>query len=178
MPAIERVGHVGIHVNNLDASVGFYRDLLGFEVTDEDRGRGMVFMSSHPLEEHHEVMLLEGRDAPRGAHLLQQMSFRCSNLSDVVDYWRRLVASGATIRSTISHGNAISCYFEDPDGNNCEVYWPTGLQAHQPYGQPLDFDQPAEALMDQVRRHVAEYGETGYPPRADLAGTGSAGRQD
>jgi catechol-2,3-dioxygenase len=165
MPAIERVGHVGIHVNDLDASADFYRDLLGFQITDEDRGRGMVFMSQHPEEEHHEVMLCAGRDVPRGAHVLQQMSFRCSNLSDVLDYWRRLVDSGATIRSTISHGNAISCYFEDPDGNNCEVYWPTGLQAHQPYGQPLDFNEPAEALLDEVRRHVAIYGETGFPPR-------------
>jgi catechol-2,3-dioxygenase len=175
MPSIERVGHVGLHVKDLDASVAFYRDLLGFQVTDEDRQRGMVFMSCHPKEEHHEVMLMEGRDAPRGAHVLQQLSFRCSRLDDVLEYWRRLKDAGATIRSTVSHGNAISCYFEDPDGNNCEVYWNTGLEAHQPYYQPLDFDEPVAALVDQVTRHVAEHGATGYPPRPDLAAAAGAG---
>lgn len=60
-PSIERLTHVGIHVNDLAASIAFYRDILGLTVTDDDRAAGLVFLSSHPDDEHHEILLTAGR---------------------------------------------------------------------------------------------------------------------
>lgn len=72
MPAISRLGHVGVHVKDLERAKQFYRDILGLEVTDEDPGLGVVFMSARPAEEHHELALFGGRnvgvDAERRDH--------------------------------------------------------------------------------------------------------------
>jgi catechol-2,3-dioxygenase len=75
---------------------------------------------------------------------------------------RRLVAAGAPILYTVTHGNAIACYFRDPDGNICEVYWQTGLKARQGFIAQLDFTRPEAALMAEVRDLVARHGATGY----------------
>ena len=162
MPSIERLGHVGIHVSDLDRSVHFYRDVLGLTVTDQDLNAGMVFMSARPEVEHHELLLCRGRTAPRDTMLVQQISFRCGSLEDVQGYYRRLRENQVPIDMTVSHGNAVAAYFYDPDGNRCEVYWGTGLEARQPYLVAVDLDKPAEALMAEVKESVAKYADTGY----------------
>ena len=145
-PSIERLAHVGIHVNDVEKSIVFYRDILGLKVSDE---------------EHHELLLLSGRNVSVDARLLQQISFRCLTLTDVIEYWKRFVANDVKIIYTITHGNAISCYFKDPDENICEVYWPTGLKARQGFLIGLDFNDSEEKIMKQVTDLVKEHGETG-----------------
>jgi catechol-2,3-dioxygenase len=169
MPSIERLGHVGLHVNDLKCQVGFYRDILGLTVTDEDPNAGMVFLSARPDEEHHELLLCQGRTAPEDAMLVQQISFRCASLQDVQGYYRRLRDAGAQIDMTVSHGNAIGLYFRDPEGNRCEVYCGTGLPARQPYLVGIDLERPAEELLASVQASVAEHGQTGYVDRTFLA---------
>jgi len=169
MPSIERLGHVGLHVSDLDRAVGFYRDILGLNVTDEDPEAGMVFLSARPDVEHHELLLCKGRNAPRDAMLVQQVSFRCPSLSDVQDYYRRLRDNEVQIDMTVSHGNAIAVYFYDPDGNRCEVYWGTGLEARQPYLVGVDLTKPANVLSAEVEDSVRQYGKTGYVDRSFLA---------
>ena len=162
MPAIARLGHVGLHVTDLDRAVTFYRDILGLTVTDEDPAAGMVFMSARPAEEHHELLLCRGRTAPRDTMVVQQISFRCESLEDVRGYYQRLRENQVQIDMTVSHGNAIAAYFYDPDGNRCEVYWGTGLEARQPYLEALDLSEPAETLMSEVTESVRQYGATGF----------------
>ena len=86
--------------------------------------------------------------------LVQQISFRCPSLEDVLEYYQRFVAEGVPIQMSITHGNAVGLYFEDPDGNIAEVYWPTGIQAPQPFLEHLDFTQTPDELMKQVRELV------------------------
>ena len=112
-PSIERLAHVGLHVRDLQKSVAFYRDIVGLKISDDDKLAGIVFMSSHPEEEHHELLLAAGRSVPLNVQLLQQISFRCSTLNDVIEYWRRFVANDVKILYTVTHGNAVSCYFKD-----------------------------------------------------------------
>ena len=162
MPSIERLGHVGIHVSDLDSQVRFYRDILGLTVTDQDEGAGMVFLSARPEIEHHELLLCKGRTAPRDAMMVQQISFRCGSLQDVQEYYRRLRDNKVQIDMTVSHGNAVAVYFYDPEGNRCEVYWGTGLEARQPYLVGLDLDRPAEELMADIQESVRQHGATGY----------------
>jgi hypothetical protein len=56
----------------------------------------------------------------------------------------------------------VAVYFYDPEGNRCEVYWGTGLEARQPYLVGLDLDRPADELMTDIQESVRQYGETGY----------------
>jgi catechol-2,3-dioxygenase len=101
--------------------------------------------------------------------LVQQISFRCGSLQDVQEYYRKLRENNVQIDMTVSHGNAIASYFYDPDGNRCEVYWGTGLEARQPYLVGVDLEKPAETLMDEVRASVEQYSDTGYVDPSFLA---------
>jgi catechol-2,3-dioxygenase len=157
-PAIAKLGHIGLFVRDVQRQKAFYRDVLGLTVSDE--APGTVFMSSQPETEHHELLLREGRSDPE-AKVVQQMSFRCNSLDDVIGYYRRFKQHDVKIERILSHGNAVGLYFFDPEGNRCEVYWPTGLKAHQPFAIPVDLDRPQAELMADIHEQVRQYGATG-----------------
>lgn len=159
---IAKLGHVGFHCNDLEAMKSFYRDVLGLTVTDDDPEAGMAFLSSQPEHEHHELVLMRGRDVPRGAMMLQQISFRCNTLADVLEFYARFKAHRVTFDMVVTHGNAVGVYFFDPEGNRCEVYWPTGLTARQPFLDALDLTQPPAAIMARIEELVEKYGASGY----------------
>jgi catechol 2,3-dioxygenase-like lactoylglutathione lyase family enzyme len=161
-PRIARLGHVGLHCSDLAAQEAFYTQVLGLNITDRDDNLGLVFLSAQPDEEHHELLLTRGRDVPPGAKLIQQISFRCGSLEDVVGFYQRLRDRGVKFDHIVTHGNAIGVYFLDPEGNRIEVYWNTGLKARQPFSMPVDLEQGADEVMRQVREAVEQYGETGY----------------
>jgi hypothetical protein len=62
----------------------------------------------------------------------------------------------------VTHGNAIGVYFFDPEGNRCEVYWPTGLLARQPFLNAIDLTQPPDAILAHIQALVEKYGATGH----------------
>lgn len=167
--AISRLGHVGIHCSDLEACKTFYRDVVGLTVTDEDPQIGMVFLSSRPADEHHELLLCGGRSSPSGTLMLQQIAFRCDNLTDIIDYYRRLNEHGVKLDMVVTHGNAVGIYFYDPEGNRCEVYWPTGLEARQPFLESVDLTQPPDAIMARVKAFVDKHGTTGHVDMSMLA---------
>ena len=170
MGTITGLGHVGLHVRDLDRAKAFYRDVLGLTVTDEDPERGMVFMSARPDEEHHELLLLGGRDTPDGAIHLQQIAFRCDSLEDVIEFSQRFAEHDVPLDMVVSHGNAVGIYFFDPEQNRCEVYWQTGLPARQPYLESVDLTQRPEDILRSVRASVARNGAGGYVDDSLLAG--------
>jgi catechol-2,3-dioxygenase len=166
---IAKLGHVGIHCNDLETTKRFYRDVLGLTVTDEDQVAGMVFLSSQPDHEHHELVLMRGRDVPVGAMMLQQISFRCNTLADVLEFYARFKAERVVFDQVVTHGNAIGVYFFDPEGNRCEVYWPTGLLARQPFLNAIDLEQPPDAILARIQDLVDRHGTTGHVDHSLLA---------
>lgn len=175
-PAIARLGHVGIHCQDLAAQKQFYHDVLGLQVTDEDPALGMVFMSARPEEEHHEFLLCGGRNVDdRDALLLQQVSFRCNDLEDVIGFYERLKAQGVQFDMVVSHGNAVGVYFRDPEGNRLEVYCATGLKARQPYLEKVDLSQSPDEIMRGIRESVRLHGENGIidPSALELQNLGA-----
>ena len=159
-PVIESLGHVGIFCRDLPRQVQFYTDVLKLEITDRDEVAGLTFLSSDPEREHHMLLLLPGRAGEDT--VVQQISFRCPSLGDVVGFHDRLVAAGASIDKVLNHGNAVGVYFWDPEGNRCEVYWDTGLKAAQPFLKDIDLGLGEDEVMAAVRAAVEAYGETGY----------------
>jgi catechol 2,3-dioxygenase-like lactoylglutathione lyase family enzyme len=158
---ISRLGHVGIHVRDLEESKRFYAGLLGLTVTDESPEMGMTFLSARPEIEHHELLLCSGRDAAVAGKIVQQISFRCDRLEDIVEYHRRFEDAGVEVDMVVSHGNAIGIYFYDPDHNRCEVYWNTGLQARQPYLENVDLTAPVAEILAGLAESVRVHGEDG-----------------
>jgi catechol 2,3-dioxygenase-like lactoylglutathione lyase family enzyme len=161
MPAITSIGHVGLHCDDVEKQKDFYTQVLGFKVTDIARNGNGYFMSAQPRAEHHQLLLLGGG---RGSGpLLQQLSFHTGSLAEVREFYQRLKAAGARINRTVTHGNAVSVYFYDPEDNLLEIYWDTGLLVHQPFGEPVNLDGSDDEVMAEVHAHVAAKGRAWDP---------------
>jgi catechol-2,3-dioxygenase len=144
MPKVTGLGHIGIYVKDPAVMVDFYSNFLGLTVTDRGENDRIVFLSAHPDEEHHELALARSDDQHTNA---QQISFTLDSLGDLRAFYKQIKQRGYPIDRTVSHGNAFSCYFRDPEGNRVEVYWHTDKDWPQPYGQPLDLELSEEELL-------------------------------
>ena len=144
MPKVSSLGHVGLLVHDIERSKAFYRDVLGLTVSDESE-TGTVFMTARERhQEHHELQLRPGR---QDGQVVSQISFRCESLAELKDFHRDFVERGIAIQHVNSHGNAIGIYFNDPDGNTVEVYWPTGIDWPQPFRKPVDLSQADDVIL-------------------------------
>ena len=154
MAGIDGLGHVGIHTDDLLKQRDFYTRVIGLQIADEDLDRGMVFLSSDPQAEHHEFVLMKGRDASQGAKLVQQISFKVPTIDDLKEYHQKLLAENIQIERTVSHGNALGMYFFDPEGNRVELYYKTGFPVPQPHGDPIDLASSNEELLEVARAAI------------------------
>jgi catechol-2,3-dioxygenase len=157
--AIQKLGHVGIYARDLENMRDFYSRVLGLQIADE--AANAVFMSSDPDSEHHEFVLFRGT-GPEQETCVQQISFSCESLEDIVRYYELFKANNVRFRSVTSHGNAVGLYFFDPEDNVCEVYWTTPWKARQPYGVAVDLTRPLDDIKREIEADVAVYGATGH----------------
>ena len=147
-----RLAHVGIYVKDREQMERFYREVLGLMVTDQGEGRNgmhLTFMSANPTN-HHQVVLVTGRPDTSGFNPIQQISFLVDSLSDLREVHRRALANGATDMRPISHGNAWSIYFKDPEGNTVEAYLDTPFHVPQPHGKPLDVSKSDDEILRET----------------------------
>ncbi len=143
------IHHVGLRATNPAASAEFYRDVLGMQIVggsapDHPFG-ATAFLSSRPGEESHEIALFAN---PAFAHV----AFKVSSLAELRSCYARVVERNIPIKFLANHGVSFAFYFDDPDGNMIEVYWPTGelRRSLQPQMEPLDLSQPDEALLAKI----------------------------
>lgn len=152
MAHITGLGHVGIYVDDLMKQRDFYTRVMGLTIADEDlEQRHMVFLSTDPIAEHHEFVLMQGRVTTDDARVIQQISFKVPSIDDLRDFKRRLEDEHLTIERIVSHGNAFGMYFFDPEGNRIEVYYKTGFPVPQPHGDQLDLEQSDEELLTAAK---------------------------
>jgi catechol-2,3-dioxygenase len=144
MPKVTGLGHVGIYMKDPAVMIDFYSNFLGMTVTDRGENDRIVFLSARPEEEHHELALARS-DTLHSE--VQQLSLTLDSLADLRSFYARIVERGYTVDRTVSHGNAFSCYFRDPENNRVEVYWHTGKDWPQPYGSPIDLAQTEDELL-------------------------------
>lgn len=149
MPIVE-LGHVGLFTDDLANLSDFYREVLGLFHTDGSVDAGIIFLSSRPSFEHHELVLVQRRDGEGPKGRVNQVSWRVDTLADLLTLRQRIVGSGAAIQQEVTHGNAIAVYFYDPEGNRLEVYWQTGLDVPQPFLKPLALDKAESDVMSDL----------------------------
>ena len=155
MPKVSGLGHVGIYVNDLMKQRDFYSRVMGLQIADEDlEERGMVFLSAHPDDEHHEFVIMKGRSGPADARVIQQISFKVDTLAELKNFHTVFKREGVEIQRTVSHGNAFGMYASDPEGNTIEIYYKTGFPVPQPHGDPVDLDASEETLLDIARAAI------------------------
>ena len=131
--------HMGIFVTDPARMEDFYTRVLGFAVTD--RGLlgsvALIFLSRDPRD-HHQIVLASGRPALAGFNPINQISFRMADFAALREMHRRLEAEGVSELSPASHGNALSVYFKDPEGNRLELFVDTPWYVEQPARAPID----------------------------------------
>ena len=141
------IGHVGLLVRDMDRMAAFFCDVLGFKLTD--KGEKIRFLSRDPRQ-HHQVVLSPGR--PDVPEMINQLSFKVGTLEEVRAIHAALAKSPdvSDIRP-ITHGNAWSVYFRDPENNRIEFYCDTPWHIPQPFGRPVDFAKPVERIYDETK---------------------------
>lgn len=159
--------HVGVFVTDLDRMVDFYTRVIGLVVSDRDimsDGREIAFMTADPRE-HHQVVFATGRPSEPHFNMIQQLSFRAESLAGLREMYLALKREPIVELGPISHGNAISAYFRDPEGNRFEVFIDTKWHVPQPCAKPVDLLKSDEEIMAFVDEQVRDM--KGLAPRAD-----------
>lgn len=143
--------HIGLYVSDLPRMAAFYKQALRFTQTDAgDLGTvQLVFLSRDPTE-HHQLVLATGRPADMGFNVVNQISFRVPDLAALRRFHDRLLAHGATDMHPVTHGNAVSLYCRDPEGNRLELFMDTPWYCDQPLREPIDLAQSDAAILAQA----------------------------
>jgi len=154
-----KLTHMAIFARDIDKMVDFYTRVMGLTISDRGQsvaaGTQLVFMSSDP-DEHHQFVLASGRPEEDTFSIAQQISFLVDSLEDVRKMYRRLKDEGVEIQQTVTHGNAWSVYFYDPEGNRLEIYAHTPWHIPQPHAHPIDLSLPADEIIRITEAHCRE----------------------
>ena len=145
-----RIGHVHLKVADLERALGFWRDVLGFRVTQRI-GAQAAFLAAGGYHHHIGLNTWEsagGAAPPPGTTGLYHAAVLYPDRPALADALRRLVRAGVPLDGAADHGVSEALYLRDPDGNGVELYrdrpetdWP-----RTPSGElamvtrPLDLD--------------------------------------
>ncbi len=132
--------HAVLNVRSLDTMLDFYTGTMGFTVSDRgplgEDAPDIVFMSQSE-DEHHQLAMVEAKQDDAPPNSLNHLAFRVDSFDDVREMNRRLEERKVEILP-LSHGNTLSLYFNDPEGNGIEVFWDTPWHVAQPQGVVWD----------------------------------------
>jgi len=145
-----RIGHVHLKVADLERSLAFYRDVLGFEVT-QHFGRSTVFLSAGGYHHHIGLNTWEsagGSPPPPAATGLYHVAILYPTRAELADALHRVRRRGIQLEGAADHGVSEAIYLRDPDGNGVELYrdrpqneWPRNADGSLAmFTHPLDLD--------------------------------------
>lgn len=119
------IGHVHLRVADLERALGFWRDVLGFELTQR-YGSQAAFLSAGGY--HHHIGLNTwdsggGSPPPPGSTGLYHVAVRYPTRATLADALRRVIEAGVPLNGASDHGVSEALYLRDPDQNGVELYW-------------------------------------------------------
>ena len=145
-----RIGHVHLKVADLERALAFYRDILGFQVTQR-MGDSAAFLSAGGYHHHIGLNTWQSKNAPPApehAAGLYHVAILYPNRAALADALRRLRRAQIPLEGAADHGVSEALYLRDPDNNGLELYidrpshqWPrTPSGEIAMVSEPLDLD--------------------------------------
>lgn len=145
-----RIGHVHLKVADLDRALGFWRGVLGLELTQR-YGAQAAFLAAGDYHHHIALNTWESRGGPpppRGTTGLYHVAILYPTRAALADALRRVLAAGIPLDGASDHGVSEALYLRDPDGNGVELAWDRPREAWPRDGagglamttRPLDLD--------------------------------------
>lgn len=158
IPSQTRIGHVHLKVADLNRSLEFYRDLLGFEVTMM-YGSQAAFISAGGYHHHIGLNTWHSKGSPPASEDsvgLYHTAILYPTRKDLAIIYDRLRRAYYPITGASDHGVSEALYLDDPDGNGVELYWdkPEEYWPAKPDGsldmftKPLDLDD----LLNEIEK--------------------------
>jgi catechol 2,3-dioxygenase len=120
-----RIGHVHLKVADVERAIGFYRDVLGFEVTQR-YGSQAAFLSAGGYHHHIGLNTWEshgGPPPPPGTTGLYHLAILYPTRGELADALQRVTRAGISLDGASDHGVSEALYLRDPDRNGVELYW-------------------------------------------------------
>jgi catechol 2,3-dioxygenase len=120
-----RIGHVHLKVADLERAIAFYRDVLGFELTQR-YGHQAAFLSAGGYHHHIGLNTWEsqgGSPPPDGHTGLYHLAILYPTRAELADALQRLIKANIPLEGASDHGVSEALYLRDPDGNGVELYW-------------------------------------------------------
>ncbi|WP_299771731.1 VOC family protein [uncultured Tateyamaria sp.] len=124
VPADTRVGHIHLKVTDIERSIAFYRDVLGFTLTQR-YGDQAAFLSAGGYHHHIGLNTWHSRGAgpaPEQAAGLYHVAFLFPNRASLGAALGRVLDHGTALDGAADHGVSEAVYIRDPDGNGIELY--------------------------------------------------------
>jgi len=154
------IGHVHLKVANIARALGFYCDVLGFEVMQRF-GESAAFLSAGGYHHHLAVNAWEslgGSPPPAGTTGLYHTAIVYPTRAALAQVLRRVIAAGIGLDGAADHGVSESVYLRDPDENGVELYcdrpkelWPRTADGKLAmYTRPLDLHKLLSELKEDL----------------------------
>lgn len=118
------IGHVHLKVADLDRSLAFYRDVLGFDLVQRVGGQA-AFLSAGGYHHHIALNTWESRGGsppPHGTTGLYHVAIRFPDRPTLATALRMVLEAEIPLEGASDHGVSEALYLRDPDANGVELY--------------------------------------------------------
>jgi catechol 2,3-dioxygenase len=125
IPSQTRIGHVHLKVADIELSLQFYHDILGFEIT-QWYGTSAVFISAGGYHHHIGLNTWHSKNAgpaPINTAGLYHVAILYPTRKDLANVIQQLIIAKYPLTGAADHGVSEAVYLNDPDGNGIELYW-------------------------------------------------------
>lgn len=147
VPAQTRIGHVHLKVSDIERSLAFYHELLGFEIIQR-YGSQAVFISAGGYHHHIGLNTWHSKGAgpaPVNVPGLYHTAILYPTRKDLAVILKRLLEAKYPLTGASDHGVSEALYLDDPDGNGVELYWDKPKEEW-----PLDAEGNLQMVSDRL----------------------------
>jgi catechol-2,3-dioxygenase len=162
---VQRLNHAVLYVRDVERSLAFYRDVLGFRVKAEIPGRAVFLQAEGSTNDHDLGLFAIGAgaapsEAGRRTVGLYHLAWEVDTLAELVRVRDALTQAGALVGAS-DHATTKALYARDPDGLEFEVSWllpadriTDDVRARAMSIEPLDLDREMARYGAQTRGGV------------------------